>query len=82
GSLEIDAQALERLTSRVREIARLMPEGHMVNVLDVLRWPGVLRGESDVGEELLTAARSVFVGTVDDLVAARAREGVRLRELL
>jgi uncharacterized protein (TIGR00255 family) len=81
-ALEVDEKALERLTTRVRDIVRLLPEQHTVNVLDVLRWPGVLRDESDIGDELLVAARGVFGATVEDLVAARAREGVRLRELL
>ncbi len=81
-ALEVDEQALERLTSRIRDVGRLLPDSHMVNVLDVLRWPGVLRDESNVGEELLLAARRLFGATVEDLVAARAREGVRLRELL
>jgi uncharacterized protein (TIGR00255 family) len=81
-ALEVDAQALERLTARVREVARMLPDHNTVNVLDVLRWPGVLRDDSDVGDELLIAARGVFGATVEDLVSARAREGVRLRELL
>ena len=81
-SLEVDAQALDRLTSRVREITRALPDNHVVNVLDVLRWPGVLREESDLGEQLLVAARALFGSTLEDLVAARAREGMRLRELL
>jgi uncharacterized protein (TIGR00255 family) len=80
-ALEVDPQALERVTSRVREIAKLIPDP-TINVLDVLRWPGVLRDESTVGDELLAAARGLFGATVKDLVAARAREGVRLRELL
>ena len=81
-ALEVDQRALDRLTARVRDVVRLLPDQHTVNVLDVLRWPGVLRDESDVGDELLVAARGVFGATVEDLVAARAREGVRLRELL
>jgi uncharacterized protein (TIGR00255 family) len=81
-TLEVDPQALQRLTTRVREVAQLLPDGHTVNVLDVLRWPGVLRDESAAGDELLVAARAVFSATVEDLVAARSREGVRLRELL
>jgi uncharacterized protein (TIGR00255 family) len=80
-TLEVDTHALERLTRRVQEIAKLIPDP-TINVLDVLRWPGVLREESDVGDELLIAARGLFGATVKDLVAARAREGVRLRELL
>ena len=80
-TLEVDAQAIERLVMRIREIARVLPE-HTVNVLDVLRWPGVLREDSGQGDEVLLAARALFDGTLEDLVAARAREGVRLRELL
>ena len=80
-ALEVDAQALERLTARVREVGKLLP-GHTINVLDILRWPGVLRDDSDAGEELLATARKLFDSTVEDLVGARSREGLRLRELL
>jgi uncharacterized protein (TIGR00255 family) len=81
-TLEVDMQALERLTARVRDITQLLPSGYTVNALDVLRWPGVLRDDSSGGDELLSAARAMFGATVEDLVAARSREGLRLRELL
>jgi len=81
-ALEVDAAALERLLTSVRDIARTLPGNHTVNVLDVLRWPGVLRDETDDSEELLAAAQALFGATVEDLAAARAREGQRLRELL
>ena len=53
-----------------------------VNALDVLRWPGVLREESGGGDELQRAAQALVGQTLEELVATRAREGVRLRELL
>jgi uncharacterized protein (TIGR00255 family) len=81
-ALEVDMQALERLTARVREITQLLPPGHTVSALEVLRWPGVLRDETGSNDELLAAARTLFATTVEDLVAARTREGLRLRELL
>jgi uncharacterized protein (TIGR00255 family) len=81
-ALEVDMQALERVTARVREITQLLPAGHTVNALDVLRWPGVLRDDTGTGDELLSTACTLFSATVEDLAAARAREGVRLRELL
>ena len=78
----MDPAALERLLTSVRDISRTLPGNHTVNVLDVLRWPGVLRDDSDYTEELAAAAHVVFGGTLEDLIAARAREGQRLRELL
>jgi uncharacterized protein (TIGR00255 family) len=81
-ALEVDAAALERLLMSVRDISRTLPGNHTVNVLDVLRWPGVLRDEKGDNDELLKAVHALFGGTVEDLVAARAREGERLRELL
>jgi len=80
-ALEIDTKALERLTERIREASVRLPQ-HSVNVLDILRWPGVLRDDTDAGDEVLTAVHSLFDGTRKDLAAARAREGERLRELL
>lgn len=81
-ALEVDTAALERLLTSVRDISRTLPGNHTVNVLDVLRWPGVLRDEKGDNDELLVTAHALFGGTVEDLVAARAREGQRLRELL
>jgi uncharacterized protein (TIGR00255 family) len=81
-ALEVDPAALERLLITVRDLTRTLPGSHTVNVLDVLRWPGVLREESDGNDELLQAAFTLFGGTLEDLVAARAREGERLRELI
>jgi uncharacterized protein (TIGR00255 family) len=80
-ALEVDPTALERLLERVRDVSKHFPQ-HEVNVLDVLRWPGVLRDDTDAGDEVLAAAQSVFGATLKELAAARAREGERLRELL
>ncbi|HEY4210671.1 MAG TPA: YicC/YloC family endoribonuclease [Steroidobacteraceae bacterium] len=80
-SLEVDAQALDRVLAKVKEISRQLPQ-HTVNVVDVLRWPGVLREDSDSGDELLAAAQSLFGNTLTELAAARSREGARLRELI
>jgi uncharacterized protein (TIGR00255 family) len=82
GALEVDPAALERLLVSVRDISRTIPGNPTVNVLDVLRWPGVLRDDRDDSDELLKAAHSVFGATLEELVAARGREGERLRELL
>ena len=81
-ALDIDQQALERVLGRVRELASVLPGNHTVNLVDVLRWPGVVREDNTGSEEVVATARKVFIETVADLGAARAREGVRLRELI
>src|SRR5207237_191611 len=83
GALEIDAQALERVLAAVHAVMRALREpGAAVSALEVLRWPGVLREDGATGEQLLAASGEVFAATLTELVAAREREGARLRELL
>jgi uncharacterized protein (TIGR00255 family) len=82
GALELDAAALERLSTAAQVVTRSLHGQASVNVLDVLRWPGVLREDTAGGEQLLAAAGALFAATLDELGAARAREGQRLRALL
>jgi uncharacterized protein (TIGR00255 family) len=81
-ALELDTDALERLLVRVRELASAFPADHTVNLLDVLHWPGVIRDNSTAGEELQGVAKALVGETLTELVAARTREGERLRELI
>ncbi len=82
-ALELDADALQRLLARVREVSAEMPPGiARLSPLDVLRWPGVIRNVGAGTEELLAAARELAASTLADLAATRTREGARLRELL
>jgi uncharacterized protein (TIGR00255 family) len=81
-ALDIDSQALERVLARVRELSGVLPGNHSVNLMDVLRWPGVVREDNSGSEEVVAASKTLFGETVADLAAARSREGVRLRELI
>ncbi len=80
-SLEVDTPAVERLTARLDELQRTIPVG-TVNLLEVLRWPGVLKDLSPAGEELLVSARELFDAAVVELRAARVREGRTLSDVL
>ncbi len=79
--LEVDSQALERAGRALKDLGRSFPT-HTVNLVDVLRWPGVLKEDSSAGEELMVATKAVFGSTLEDLLAARGREGLRLKEIL
>jgi uncharacterized protein (TIGR00255 family) len=79
---EIDQQALERLLARVRALVEQLPERSQVDVVELLRFPGVLREESLDSETLFQAARTLFGETLTELAQARLREGERLAALI
>jgi uncharacterized protein (TIGR00255 family) len=80
--LVVDDRALAKLLIRVREIAVAAPGKPTVDVMDILRWPGIVREDQADAESLQAAVRSVFADTLQDLVDTRAREGARLQELI
>ena len=81
-ALQLDAAALARVLEAVRDVARQLPAQHSVDVMEVLRWPGVVRDDPIDADSLFEAARQLFEATVAELAAARAREGERLAELI
>ncbi len=82
GPLDVDSVALERLLGRARALAATAGSGARIDVLDLLRWPGILREEALDTEQFAATVRELFAATLEDLKAARAREGGRLAELI
>lgn len=81
-SLDVDMDTLARLMERVRQVAGALPSGHTINVVDLLRWPGVIREERADAEHLRSILDELFGSCLRELMAARSREGGRLRELI
>ncbi|MGH8261126.1 MAG: YicC/YloC family endoribonuclease [Steroidobacteraceae bacterium] len=89
-SLDLDAEALERLLARVRDVAGALSDPRhpglgsqpTVSPLDMLRWPGIVREADSCRDDLVAAGRQLVGEAVADLVAARTREGERLRDLI
>lgn len=81
--LALDAEQLRRVTVVAEEAQRLVG-GRLetLRAIDVLRWPGVLKGASLDVEGLGQEALSLLTRALDELVANRAREGARLQEFL
>ena len=82
GSLDLDYGALEQLLSRLQELKQKLGQPLQLDLLELLRWPGVLREESADTEPLQQAAREVFAQALLELSQARAREGSRLAALI
>ena len=81
-SLEIDEAALERLLTRLRSLSAAMREPAHIDLIELLRFPGVLREEALDSEALYESVRDLFSETLADLAAARLREGERLSGLI
>ena len=70
--------ALEALAHLAAEVKRVFPDATPLRVADVLRWPGVI-GQRSLDEEQIRSAISALCEQVmEELVAARMREGGKL----
>ncbi len=79
---ELNDGLLDELVDQAARIRRRLPEGAYVNVVDLLRWPGVVREpERDAGPQV-AAAQALLEETLAGLAESRASEGGRIAELL
>lgn len=81
-SMDIDAGAVESLLAAMRGVRDEAPELAQPNLLDVLRWPGVLVENGEALDQLGREASATFADAVDALAARREAEGAGLRALL
>ena len=77
---QLNVQAIQQLRGLASEAAKAFPGSAPLRTVDVLRWPGVL-AEPTVDEEATRAALELLARrALDELAAARAREGAKLAE--
>jgi uncharacterized protein (TIGR00255 family) len=81
-TLTIDPAVLERLLGRVRELSVAIGSQAHVDLIELLRFPGILRESTPDPEALLQAVRGLIGNTVNELGRARSREGDRLAGLI
>jgi uncharacterized protein (TIGR00255 family) len=82
GPASVNGEALARLRRLSEEVIRALPQAAPLGVADVLRWPGVV-AEAPLDEEATRAAATALCRkALDELVAARAREGAKLAQAI
>ena len=74
---KLNEQALGRLRAVAEAARRAFPDAAPPSLAELLRWPGVLGAEADA-EALRSVAMTLCRKNLEDLVAARAREGAKL----
>ena len=77
-NLELVRQLRDHLAAVAREAGDTAP----VSALELLRWPGVLTADDEDPTALHSTVISGFATVLDDLNAARGREGERIAEML
>jgi uncharacterized protein (TIGR00255 family) len=81
-SLEVDAELLASLISRSQQIAAQAGAAARIDVLDLLRWPGVMRDATRDTAPMITAAQGLLTDALAELSRSRESEGGRLRDAL
>ena len=82
GALEIDTEALAAVTQRAQQLAAQAGPAARIEVLDLLRWPGVVRDQTRDSVALIAAAQALLGEALIELGRFRDSEGGRLREAL
>jgi len=82
GALEVDAALLATLTLRAQQVASQAGDAARIDVVDLLRWPGVVREPSRDAATLMTAAHALLGEALAELTRFRDSEGSRLRDAL
>jgi uncharacterized protein (TIGR00255 family) len=83
--LEVDEQLIGQLAPVLEKLAsatRLIDAPKQINLMELLRYPGVVREATLEPEALLAAGRELFSRAVAGLKAMRASEGARLKDLV
>ena len=79
---QLNIQSIEQLRTLAAEAAKAFAGADPLRVADVLRWPGVLAEPAADEERTRAALEELGRRALDELCAARGREGARLAAIL
>jgi uncharacterized protein (TIGR00255 family) len=77
---QLNIRAIQQLRSLAAEVDKAFPGVAPLRAADVLRWPGVLAEPAIDADATRAALELLARRALDELAAARAREGARLAE--
>jgi uncharacterized protein (TIGR00255 family) len=78
----LNPDALAELARLANEARKAVPDAAPLRVADILRWPGVMSDDAPSEAEMRERIEQLAALGLDDLVAARAREGAKLAEAI
>jgi uncharacterized protein (TIGR00255 family) len=81
-ALEVDAALLSSLTQRAQQVADQCGAAARIEVMDLLRWPGVVRDGTHDTAPMIIGAQTLLSEALSALAQFRDSEGARLRDAL
>jgi len=81
-ALELDPDRLKAVLDACRLVEKRSAEATSPGVIDLLRWPGVVREPEPDTDPLQRQALELLDQALDELVATREREGEKIKGLL
>ena len=82
GMQRINTELLQKLCELNHTVRTALPDAQSLSVADILRWPNILKTEILPTDDLCNLCKELLQNTLDELTAARAREGEKLKILL
>ena len=81
-AIEIDATLLRHLRDAAATVSGIFREAQPPSVVDIMRWPGIIRETSQDEESLLQNMSESLTQAIEALAAMRQREGEHLAQLI
>jgi uncharacterized protein (TIGR00255 family) len=78
----IDYQLIDELSMASKKIMERFSSNISISLFDVLHWPSVIKIPEQALVNLIDPLQKSFVVVLQDLLEARAREGVKLKECI
>ena len=79
---EIDQNLVKSLTAASKDVEAILPSISTFRMIDVLKWPGVLKAPEVDVEQLVATTMALLDEGLKELKDTREREGEKLKQLL
>ncbi len=79
---ELNETMLQQLAALNTRVLKVFPQAGSLRAADVLRWPGMLGADTLPAEALRNACRELTATALEEFMAARAREGEKLKDAI
>ena len=79
---ELEPELLQQLVTLNARVRAVLPAARDLSVSDVLRWPGMLGGDTFDVDAMRTVCRELLDQVLEEFMVSRGREGEKLKAML